>query len=609
MEKMPLLTDTDRNRDIVVPLAGGQERGYSGIQENTEQVQKGHRKSRSWSGFACGLSGRHPSVAEQFYGSVDSDFVVSPNIGKKIHQSQHIPSCVWQLLCKILGVKTSEQDRLIVGTVLYVVTLTAAFSFTFFGVWFIIFEIRSDKTKTTVHIGISSLLIGFGWICLSIYSHSLAGRLFKNKSFAASVRIHSRTLFKINAAGLLLITGLALAALDLYSAAQSVLSSSQCLEIGLYPIICTLLYCSRALFTIIGTIWNLLVGCAVLSVCRTHTMGIRRFRQELEIEARNYEEYWRRRLLQSEAQEGSFFRRESTALINTSDWIIYDDLSALDENYEQDIQSSNVMFDDSLPVQQACSINNSPKLRQTNVDHSRTALLSGSTTSAGSGYYQTFTREEVIHTGSPDVRFGQRERHLNPMTYRSISDFEAGAEDHTNYRTQKIRSPRTDGARNIRLQSGSEMDEDSAPPIMTCDKLLLCYWKISNRMRLTSQGLQRWFSSWIAFVVLWCGDYALTWMNTKKTIPVVDLVEFVVPVLILLLLFSAYVEVNGEGQILKNCICPTSERFSLMQFFNQQPLQMQVFNLSISYNAILGVLVAFGVAFWSRLFLDNLFHT
>ncbi|KAK3605309.1 hypothetical protein CHS0354_003955 [Potamilus streckersoni] len=579
MEKKPLLSDTDSDRDVFVPIAVGSERGCKGNQEDKqsdEPIQKGHRKTRSWSGVACDLCGRHPSVAEKFYGSIDSVSTLSPNMGKKFQQSQHIPGCIWRLLCKILAIKTSEQDRPIVGTVVYIVTLTAAFSFTCFGVWFVIVDIRSNKTNTTVHIGISSLLIGFGWLCLGIYSHSLAARLFNNKSFAESVRIHSRTLFKINAAGILLIAGLTFAGLDLYSAAQLLLGSSVCIEVGLYPVVCTLLYSSRALFTVIGTIWNLLVGCAVLSVCRTHTIGIRRFRRELEIEARKYEEYWRNRLLLSEAQEGNFFRRESTALINTSDWIIYDDLSLQDENYEHVEQSPNLVFDESMPViQQTGSINNSPKLGQSNIDQSRTASQCGSTKlPSGSGYYQTFTHEGAMQTKNPDVQFGQRELHTNPMIGRSISEVIAGAEDEANSRTKRSNSSRNDGRKNVCLLSGSEIDEDSAPPLMTCDKLLLCYWKISNRMRITSQCLQRWFSSWIAFVVLWCGDYALTWMNTKKSIPVLDMLEFFVPVLILLLLFSAYVEVNGEGQILKNCICPTSERFSLMQFFNQQPLQM-----------------------------------
>ena len=76
-----------------------------------------------------------------------------------------------------------------------------------FGILFTIFDISSKNTKTTAHIGFISLLIGFGWLSLGIYSFRLAGRLFGNPDFAASIRTHSRTLFKISSAALLVICG------------------------------------------------------------------------------------------------------------------------------------------------------------------------------------------------------------------------------------------------------------------------------------------------------------------------------------------------------------------------------------------------------------------
>ena len=88
--------------------------------------------------------------------------------------------------------------------------------FSAFGIVFTVYDIASTKTATTPHIGFISLLIGFGWICLGIYSFKLAGRLFENQDFATSVRAHSRTFFKISSALLLAIAGIGFAGIQTF---------------------------------------------------------------------------------------------------------------------------------------------------------------------------------------------------------------------------------------------------------------------------------------------------------------------------------------------------------------------------------------------------------
>lgn len=58
--------------------------------------------------------------------------------------------------------------------------------------------------------------------------------------------------------------------------------------------------------------------------------------------------------------------------------------------------------------------------------------------------------------------------------------------------------------------------------------------------------LQRWLSSWIAFVVLWCANYIIYWTSHDATI--IAIVEFIIPLLLIPLLASAYAEANTEGQ-------------------------------------------------------------
>jgi hypothetical protein len=65
-------------------------------------------------------------------------------------------------------------------------------------------------------------------------------------------------------------------------------------------------------------------------------------------------------------------------------------------------------------------------------------------------------------------------------------------------------------------------------------------------MRLTSNCMQRWLASWVAFTLLWCGDYVLYWITHDAN--VLGIFEFFLPLLLLLLLCAAYAEVNGEGQ-------------------------------------------------------------
>ena len=60
--------------------------------------------------------------------------------------------------------------------------------------------------------------------------------------------------------------------LNLYSAYGSH-TADQCETIGLHHVICHSLYGCRAVFSVLAMCWNLLVGCVLMSVCRTHTIG------------------------------------------------------------------------------------------------------------------------------------------------------------------------------------------------------------------------------------------------------------------------------------------------------------------------------------------------
>ena len=192
---------------------------------------------------------------------------------KDFTQSRRLPTWMWLTIALVFRVNLDNSPKAYVGTFLFGLTIISAFVFTFFGMWYTAYDILSDNTGTTIHIGFVTLFIGFCWCCMGIYSYRLAGKLLSNKHFATSVRIHSRTLFKVPAALLIIVAGLGFTGLNIYRSYESVYLEDHCSTIGVYRIICHLMFVSRSAFSIVGAVWNLFVGCILLSVTRTHTIG------------------------------------------------------------------------------------------------------------------------------------------------------------------------------------------------------------------------------------------------------------------------------------------------------------------------------------------------
>ncbi|XP_052763577.1 uncharacterized protein LOC128205712 isoform X2 [Mya arenaria] len=460
----------------------------------------------------------------------------------KIKQSKKLPDWCWTIITIVLGVGSSKRW---VSYLLYGITLLSALVFTGLGVLFTVYDIASKHSKTTAHIGFISLLIGFAWLCLGIYSFKLAGRLLGDDDFAASVRRHSRTLFKINTAFLLIFLGLGFTGMNLYNA-YITFDTDRCNTIGLHYLVCHIMVIGRAVFSVFAMNWNLIVGCVLMSVCRTHTIGIRRFMRDLEQDGQTYEQFWRERLENSKVGE---FNKDTVSILNNHDWFLMEEQDG--SSQEQLVASGN--RDDDAPV----------------------SLGNGQTSIQGRGIEQP--ADDVVLMRDPE-----------------------DLDDRPTYPKKKLMVQ----AQSSVETTGSTSDLlDDQPPVMCEDELLLCYWKISSRMRYVSQCMQRWLASWMAFVVIWCADYVIFWLSHSPNI--LGIMEFIAPMLLLLVLCSAYAEANGDGQSMIRCICPTKERYKLLQFLHRQPLQMQVFNMSISYSAILTVILAFAVAFSSRLILDE----
>ena len=141
-----------------------------------------------------------------FYDSIEHDegHKNAPTDTHNIQQGKRLSGWIWKIVTRILGIHSPCKW---LSHLIYALTVFSALSFTVLGIIFVVYDISSKKTITTAHIGFISLLLGFGRLCLGFYSFRLAGRLFSDGNFAASVRTHSRTLFKINTAIILSLTG------------------------------------------------------------------------------------------------------------------------------------------------------------------------------------------------------------------------------------------------------------------------------------------------------------------------------------------------------------------------------------------------------------------
>ena len=197
----------------------------------------------------------------------------SYNIKKyEIHQSRRLPHWVWYLLARFLGIKLHPLDKPIFGTLMIVLTVLFAITYIVSFIWYIAYDIVNEYTKQTVLTGVFSIVMVIYWASLGVYANKLAARLFSSQKFIDSVRLHSRTVFKVSAAGLMIIIAIASTILNNYTSA-TLYNGERCQNLTVSREVCYVMFGARLGYSIFSLIWNLLVGIVLLSVCRTHTIG------------------------------------------------------------------------------------------------------------------------------------------------------------------------------------------------------------------------------------------------------------------------------------------------------------------------------------------------
>lgn len=443
-------------------------------------------------------------------------------------QSQRIPTWLWVLVARCLRIPVPGENRLryvpSVGLILQAATLLSAFTFCLCNMWYEVKAIMVNHNRQDALHRCVSIFVVLAWCSFGIYGRRLARRLFSHPSFLRDIRMHAKTVFKINAAALAFVAGVVFVVSSCYNA-RDTLEPSKCAISGAPWGLCLARFVSRIVFSVFTLVWNGLVCVVLVSVCRTHTIGIRRFIRELERDAILYEMH------NSHLYRGSPVTSED--ICQESIWI--EDEGSDGENvYGYSRQESGCLEQ---------------------IQTSRNEEYSG---------------DSAMESGGPVA-------------------YDAG--DSTDIPDQ--------GTGTDASVEGGVSSSKKHPHSLTVPEILQSYWKISCRLRLTGIALQRWVASLVGLAVVWCSATLISWLKTTAT--VYEIVEFVSPLVILLLVCSCLAEVNMEGMRMLRCLRPTKDRLAMMNYLTKSPLQLVTFGFAVSYGTITTVVLGILVAFVSRL--------
>lgn len=428
-----------------------------------------------------------------------------------VKQSAPMPTWLWLVLAQCLRVPLPEKKGCrflpFIGLLLQALTVLSCIGLCVLHAGYEVRRIMvSDGEQKTLY-RCASIFVMISWALFGLYARRLARRLFSHPSFIKDIRMHSKTLFKMNAAALAITLGALFLAVNAYSA-RAMIRGEACASIGFPPAICTMHFACRVVYSIFSLLWHGLVCTVLVSVARTHTIGIRRFIKELEADAVHYET--------ANARQCSGPPITAEDICEESDWI-EDNLSPSDSYIVDDCYKERPQI----------------RLRSCGEESQNISVLSGS-------YDCDLTRSANLSVNTSQ-----------PARTLSIAE------------------------------------------------ILHAYWKVSCRLRLTGRALQRWVGSLIGVVVFWCSTQLVSWLNHSPS--AWEVLQFVCPLALLLVIASSIAEVNLEGSRMLKCIRPTEERLPMMNFLSKAPLQLLTFGFSLSYGTILTVVLGVLMAFTSKL--------
>ena len=165
------------------------------------------------------------------------------------------------------------------------------------------YDIKSDTTETNILDGFVAILMVTFFVTLGIYGQRLAHRLFEHPQILENMRLHSKTVAKMNAALLTFICMFGFIFVlnwgtfnysyfynDDFNITNvedndNLSNYNPCQTVEIPVEICQVLYFSQLVYSLFFLLWNGLVAVVLISVARTHTISIRKFICQLEVDA------------------------------------------------------------------------------------------------------------------------------------------------------------------------------------------------------------------------------------------------------------------------------------------------------------------------------------
>ena len=283
---------------------------------------------------ADGRDGGNPAVTDASSGDeFRRDSLVSDvanldggTVKGQIKHSRRLPYWMWFTIAKSLGIKLYPSEKPVVSTVLHACTVVSAAGTVFTNAFYSGYDITSVHTPTDILDGIVLVLMVTLYCGIGVYSHRLAYRLFVHPKFLEKVRLHSKTVMKMNAALIVFLT-IALfvvvqnLALEKYlwshvatgngtvvqalakNGSNNDVPMNPCQKVQIPLEICQSFFLFQFVYSLFFLLWNALVALVLISVARTHTIDIRRFMRELGIDAHLLDRKFRRNFYNPESRE------------------------------------------------------------------------------------------------------------------------------------------------------------------------------------------------------------------------------------------------------------------------------------------------------------------
>ena len=266
-----------------------------------------------------------------------------------------------------------------VAIVLHAITLFSGGGMLLTRVWFSGYDIQTDTTETSILDGFVAVLMVTLFVTLGVYAQRLAHRLFDHPQIMENMRLHSKTVAKVNAALLTFICMIGFVFVVNWGTfnytyfynsdfnmtnfdpkTDNISAYNPCQTVGIPVEICQVLYFSQLVFSLFFLLWNGLVAVVLISVARTHTISIRKFIGELEVDACLHDQKLRETLY----SKGSHDAKDSFKMYNWNgenhvarqrvlSMTIHDDSNA-DENAENNIideEDSTPTFDSQVQLE------------------------------------------------------------------------------------------------------------------------------------------------------------------------------------------------------------------------------------------------------------------